>query len=249
MKAKIAILTVLVYFTTLLINLPASLLVSFMPESAIKIEGVSGSVWQGQAKQVSIDPKMTFDNITWDVNFMSLLSLALQANVAFDNGSDAMSGKAVVEYGLSGPSASNVMLDLTSQQLLTFLPMPLPVKISGDFSAAIKEVKQGQPYCELLKGVVVWHDAVVYSQMGDVKLASPSIDLRCDNGNISALVTQDSEQLKSTIDILLSEGGSYKLNGEIQGTDKLEPAIAQSLSWVGAQNESGATTINFEGKL
>lgn len=249
MKVKIAILVVFVYCTTLIINLPAAVVVDWMPKSSVKINNASGSLWEGQAKQVVINPKVTLHNVQWNLHPIALLSLALEADLSFNNGPQAMSGKGVVRYGLSGASGSNIILDLTSQELLTFLPMRLPVKIEGDFSAVIKEVTQGQPYCETLQGNILWQDAVIYSQLGDVNLASPSVDLGCDDGEISAFLTQESEQLTTTLDINLGENGIYKLNGEIQGTDKLAPSIAQSLTWIGPKNQSGATTLSFTGQL
>ncbi|MDA7746294.1 type II secretion system protein N [Psychromonas sp.] len=250
MKVKIALLVVFVYFGTLVINLPAAVVVQWMPASAAKVSDVSGSIWQGKAKQVEINNKVTLRDVKWDIQVMSLLSATLESDVSFNNGPQAMSGEAIVKYSISsGVSASNLMLDITSQELLTFLPMRLPVNISGDFSVAIKEFKQGAPYCEQLDGVVIWNNAYIYSQMGNIDLAAPSIDLRCDEGNLSAFVTQNSDQLTTTLDVRLNEGDKYELNGEIKGTDKLAPSIAKSLTWVGPVNDSGATTISFKGQL
>ena len=249
MKAKLTILIILVYCGTLLINLPASVAVSWLPTGSIKIAGATGSLWQGGAKEVTVNRKMKFKNIKWNVELMALLGMSLQANVSFDNGPKTMSGKAVVEYGFSGASASDVILDLTSETVVSLLPMPIPAKIAGDFSVAIKEVKQGKPYCEELDGVVIWKNAYVYSELGDVDLGSPNVKLSCDKGDFSALMTQKSVHIESIVNIKLSEGAQYKLSGEITGTDKLAPGIAQSLSWVGPENESGSTVLNLEGKL
>lgn len=250
MKKIIMLVALLIYCVTLLINLPAATVISYLAKNnAIKISGVTGSIWQGQAKRVEINPKVTLNDVHWDVQWMALLGLTLKADVAFNNGPQAMSGKATVEYGLSGARASNVLLDLTSQQLLTLLPMTLPVKISGDFSAVIQEAELGKPYCKQLQGTVLWSNAYIESQMGNLDLDSPVVDLRCDNGNVSALVTQQSSQLVTTLDINLGKGGIYQLNGEIQGTELLAPAIAQSLTWIGPKNDVGATTVSFTGKL
>lgn len=249
MKVKIIVLVVFVYCITLLVNLPASVVIGWMPQSTIKINQVSGSIWQGQAKQIVINPKVRFDNVTWNVNMPSLLGLTLAADVAFNNGPQAMSGKGHVYYGLSGAGASDVILDLTSQELLTYLPMRLPVGIEGDFSATIKEIKQGQPYCETLEGNILWQNAVIHSQLGDVNLASPTVELGCDNGNLTAFVAQESDELTTSLDISLAEAGIYQLNGEIKGTSKLAPDIANSLNWIGPKNDSGATTLKFSGQL
>ena len=250
MKKIIVIVALLIYGVTLLINLPAAVVVSWFPEnSGLKVNNVTGTIWQGHAKQVVINPKVALNNVHWNVRLMALLGLTLKADIAFNNGLHLMSGKATVAYGLAGVSASNVLLDFTSQQLLTLLPMTLPVNIGGDFSVAIKDAQQGSPYCKQLQGTALWSNAYIMSQMGNLDLASPVIDLRCDNGNISALVTQQSSQLETTLDINLGKGGIYQLNGEIKGTDKLAPGIARALTWVGPKNDIGATTVSFKGKL
>ncbi|WP_298943467.1 type II secretion system protein N [uncultured Psychromonas sp.] len=249
MKFKITILIVLVYLITLMVNLPMAVVVNWLPNNSIKINHATGSLWEGQAKQIVVNRKLSFDNVKWDVQLMALFTLNLEADVSFNNGAQAMSGKGVVGYGFSGISASNVILDLSSKELLTLLPKRLPVKISGDFSAVIKEFTQGKPYCEQLQGNVLWQNAVVTSQLGVVNLASPTVDLGCDNGDVTAFVTQESDELATTLDISLGEGGIYKLNGEIQGTDKLAPSVAKSLTWIGPKNDNGATTLSFSGKL
>lgn len=249
MKVKIVVLIAFVYCITLLVKLPAAVVVEWLPKSAIKINNATGTIWQGQAKEVVINPKIRFENVTWDLLPLSLLALKLEADVAFNNGPEAMSGKGNVHYGFSGAGASNVILDITSKQLLTLVPMRLPVSIDGEFNAAINEISEGTPYCEQLIGNILWQNAVVGSQLGDVNLASPSVDLGCDDGNITAFVTQESDELTTTLDIRLSEGGVYQLNGEIQGTNKLAPDIANSLTWIGPKNENGATILKFSGQL
>jgi len=249
MKFKIAILVVFVYLITLVVNLPLAVVVDWLPRGSIKVNNATGTIWKGQAKEIVVNRKLSFDNVKWDVQLISLLTLNLKADASFNNGSEAMSGKGIIGYGFSGVSASNVILDLSSKELLTLLPKRLPAKISGDFSAVIKEFTQGKPYCEQLQGNVLWQDAVVTSKLGVVNLASPTVDLGCDNGEITAFVTQESDELATTLDISLGEGGIYKLNGEIQGTDKLAPSVAKSLTWIGPKNKNGATTLSFSGKL
>lgn len=240
---------VFVFFITLLVKMPAAIVVKYMPKSNIKIDNVTGTIWQGQAKQVVVNREVNLQNVKWDLQPMALLKLTLEAAISFNNGPQAMSGKGLVAYGFSGASASNIIFDLTSKELITLLPMRLPATITGNFSGVIKQVSQGNPYCEQLEGNILWHDAVVYSQFGNINLDTPSIDLGCENGNVSIFVTQESDELITNLDINLGENGVYQLNGEIQGTDRLAPNIADSLTWIGPKNESGATTLSFSGQL
>ena len=249
MKVKIGILVVLIYCVTLVINLPAAVVINALPNNLAKINNVTGTLWKGKAQKIIINRKLVFNNVKWDINLWALFGLAVEAKASFYNGAGAMSGEGIIRYDTSGIQASDVLLELTSHELLALLPTSLPAKIEGNFSIKVKEAKQGLPYCEKLNGTVVWHDASINSQFGNINLASPVVDLNCDSGAVSAFVTQNSEELSTVLDINLSKGEVYKVNGEIKGTDKLDPSIAQSLKWAGPLNDSGATVIKFEGKL
>lgn len=249
MKFKIILIVVLVYCITMVVNLPASVATDFIPKNMAQLQGVSGTVWHGHAEQAKVKANnLVVKDINWKMDWAAILKAKLAMDVSFDNGKE-MSGKGVVGYGLDGASASNVMLDITSEKLLQLIPASLPVDLTGDFSASIKEVSQGQPYCQQLDGLVVWHNAEVDSPVGNVKLASPTADLTCENGDVVVKVDQDSDQINSKFDIKLREGGKYQLKGEIKGKDQLNPSIAQSLTWIGPKNADGATTINFNGVL
>ena len=208
MKVKIAILFIFVYCISLLANLPAALMVSFIPGNLVNVNNVTGTLWEGAAKKVVIkNPNLILNNVKWDINLLSsLFNLTLEADVSFYNGAKAMSGEGLIKYGLEGFSASNVLLDITSEELVPLLPMPLPAKITGSFSVVIQDYVQGLPYCENLKGKVTWNNAYVSSSFGDVDLASPFVDLSCIDGNISALISQKSEQLSTNLDVILTAG-------------------------------------------
>lgn len=248
MKLKIIFLVMVVYCSTLLANLPATVIAGWLPDNSVQLQGVTGTLWQGHANKLKVNSDVTLKDVDWQVDWSSLIGLSLAMQLSFNNGED-MSGKGVVAYGLSGAKASDLILDMSAETLLKLIPVSLPVDISGDFSATIQEVSQGTPYCEELQGVVVWNRANVYSPVGNVDLAAPKADLTCKEGNLVVKVNQKSAQLVSSMDIMLSEGGKYKLNGEILGTDKLAPSIAQSLTWIGPKNAKGATTISFNGVL
>ena len=251
MKVKIAILFIFVYCTSLLVNLPAAFVFSLIPGNTINANNITGTLWKGEAKKVAIsNPNLIFKNVKWDIDLISsLFSLTLESKVSFYNGASAMSGEGIVKYGMKGFSASDVRLNITSEELVPLLPMPLPAKITGSFSVVIQDYIQGAPYCENLEGKVTWNNAYVSSSFGDIDLASPFVDLGCVEGNVSALITQQSEQLSTNLGVKLTAGERYQLKGEVKGTNKLAPSIAQSLAWVGPVNDSGATEINFKGKL
>lgn len=251
MKVKIAVLFLFVYCMSLLINLPAAFVVNFIPRNTININNVTGTLWKGEAKIVVIkNPNLVLNNVKWNIGLLSsLFNLSLETELSFYNGAKAMSAEGVIRYGLKGFSASNVQLNISSKELVPLLPIPLPAEITGDFSVTIPNVTQGVPYCENLEGKVTWHNAYVSSPFGNIDLASPFVDLNCINGNILAVVTQQSGHISTNLNATLTAGERYQLSGEVKGTNQLAPSIAKSLTWIGPVNSAGATEINFKGKL
>jgi len=250
MKFKIAILAISVYCLTLIAHIPASLLGKVLPNS-VKMSQLTGTLWQGHAAIINIkQPQLSLKNVQWDISlFSSLFNFALVADIAFSNGAKQMSGDAHVEYGSDGIRLSNLSFDMNSQALMPFFSLPLPVTVTGELSLNVPNFTQGAPYCEQLQGTLIWNNATVNSQFGNVDLASPRTDLSCDNGHVVALITQQSEQLRTQLKATLLAGNAYQLTGEIEATEKLPATIAQSLTWIGKNNDAGATQVNLKGKL
>jgi general secretion pathway protein N len=250
MKIKFIILFVSLYLIALLITLPATTLLRFIPQNmGLEIAGVSGSPWQGKAALLSYNKKINLQRVSWDVDWLALAALQIKLNVKFNNGQNAMSGKGVVKLGVSGLVIENVLLDLSAQELLSYADLPISVEASGDITLLIKEASQGDPYCETLDGVFVWKNARVSSDLGEIDMTTVNINLSCDKGDAIAVLQQKSEQLNSNINILLLKGGAYQLNGTVKGSHKLNPDINQALSFLGSKNSSGATIVRFKGRL
>lgn len=251
MKIKLILLFIFFYLLSLLITLPATTVIRFIPEnSGIEVAAVSGSLWQGQALQLSYKKKYHLQQLEWAVDWLALKDLRLQLNLKFNNGSNALAGKGSVLLGFSGLSVENFIVDLSAPELLSYLHLPLPpVKASGELSVVIKNAQQGAPYCQLLDGFITWQNAKVNSEMGNIDLGAVNIALSCEKGQLLADLQQHSEQLNSTIKLLLKEKGAYQLQGLLKESDRLDPSIKQALPWIGAKNQSGETVLNFNGRL
>ncbi|MFT6985742.1 MAG: general secretion pathway protein N [Psychromonas sp.] len=252
MKIKLILLFVLFYLLSLLITLPASTVMRFIPQnSGIEVAAVSGSAWQGKAFQFTYQNKYHLQQLDWKVDWLALTNLQLKLDLKFNNGSNAMAGKGFLLLGFSGISVENVIVDLSASELLSYLhlPLPVPVDATGELSLVIKNGQQGLPYCQQLDGVIAWQNAKINSEMGNIDLGVVNIDLSCEKGQLVADLEQNSEQLSSTINILLKEKGAYQLQGLLKESNKLDPSIRQVLPYIGAKNKSGETVLNFNGKL
>ena len=250
MKIKLILLFVLFYLVSLLVTLPADKVVRFIPDNTgIKVAAVSGSLWDGQAAQLTYKKQFQLQQLDWKMDWLALARLQLKLDVKFNNGINAMSGKGFVMLGFSGISVEDFVVDTSVSELLSYARLPVPAEVSGDLSLIIKNGSQGTPYCRQLDGYIVWRDAQIKSDMGSIDLDSAHIDLSCDKGQLVADLQQHSEQLTTTANFLLKEKGAYQLRGLLKAGDKLDPAIKDALSWIGSKNQSGETVLRFDGRL
>lgn len=249
MKVKLILLFIGFYLLALLVTLPAANVIAFIPEQEdITITGVTGTIWQGKAQQVSIDNNYKLQDLQWNFDLAALITLRLKVAIEFNN-SDGSSGEGNVGLGFSGFFAENLILDTKAAQVLSYLSLPVPVNVTGDASLVINSVSQGAPFCETLDGYMVWRNASILSNMGDVDLKAVDIALSCIDGKINAALKQKSEQIEASINVLLSEGNAYHAKGSIKDSPSLAPAIKDGLSWLGGKNSDGATVLNLKGKL
>ncbi|PKF61457.1 type II secretion system protein N [Psychromonas sp. psych-6C06] len=250
MKLKISLAFVALYLISLVLTAPASMITRFIPADAgIQVGYVSGSIWNGKLSQVDYRNQFQLQRVTWQFDWLALLTLKLKADIKFNNGRKILNGTGAVAYGFSGLTLSDVNVDMKATEIIPYLKLPVPVTPSGKFTLVIENATQDLPYCSELDGYLVWHEARVKSPMGNIDFATPSVDLSCSEGNLVASLKQHSEQLTTNANILLLEGGAYQLQGNIIGREKLDPSILQALSWLGPKDESGATALNFKGRL
>lgn len=250
MKVKAILFFVLFYCAALLITLPADKVMNFIPEnSGVKFVGGSGSLWNGQAAQFAYKKNIYLQNIKWHIDWLALARLQLKVYLEFNNGRQAASGKGFVVLGFSGISLKDFMLDISAAEFFSYTPLDVPAEFSGELSMVIKDASQGFPYCQHLDGSILWQDAQVMLQMGEVDLGSTEIDLSCDNGQIAAYLQQNSQHLTTTAKFLLQEEARYQLQGALNPGEKLPDNIKNGLSWIGDVNDSGETVLNFKGKL
>lgn len=250
MKIKIILLFLLFYIGALLMTLPADKVVRFIPEnSGVKVAAVSGTLWDGQASQLVYQNRYRLKQLDWEINWSLLQPLQLQLDLKFNNGLNAMSGNGTILFGLSDTSIKNFIMNISPAEVLTYVSLPVPVKVKGDLSLVIKTASQGSPYCQQLDGYLDWKGAKIESEMGNIDLDFAHIDLSCNNGQVTAKLQQHSQQLNSTGTVLLKEKGIYEIKGLIKAGDKLEPSIKDALSWIGVKNQRGETVVTFNGKL
>ncbi|MDQ7015831.1 MAG: type II secretion system protein N, partial [Gammaproteobacteria bacterium] len=71
------------YLLALLINLPASRLLSWVDINPLQLHGISGSLLNGHANRLQINSEQKIDNLNWQITLSSLLKARLGSQLEF----------------------------------------------------------------------------------------------------------------------------------------------------------------------
>lgn len=136
---------------------PASFVTNVLPDDQLQATGLSGTIWNGQAQQVTIN-KTVLQNVSWSVKpLASLLSLSLKSNFTVDDPQIKANG--IVGYGLGNTlSLSDTRFDTNGEFISRFIKL---AKIKGDLLGQIKAFS-------LSKGELPEVEAVYQLQQGEL---------------------------------------------------------------------------------
>lgn len=240
---KILSLGLIAFLVAALWQLPLSYAKPYAEKyvQGLKLNGVSGTVWNGEAQQF-IANNTDFEKVKWDVRLLeSLTSLALKFD--FDIQSRDFTAK-----GLAGITPSeDLIIDNTQFELnASYLNKKIKLaKIHGDIKGNIKHAELNQKDLPIINGIIDWKDASVTSP---IKLAQ---------GNYHAVITPDSGKMNiqlSSSDAPVELGGKITLNKEwIYKTDlnikATDPNLAPMMGLLGKKQANGAINIKKQGDL
>ena len=240
---------VVAYSGFLLLTLPAKLVLSYASlPLEIRIDQVSGTIWQGHAERVSWTD-VSIHDVSWDTTLTALFRGALEANVTFGRGKQSLRGQGDVGVTLSGAYARDVTLMANAEWLVLASKIPVPVTTLGEVKLQVSEFAQGLPWCQQLSGQLSWSNAGIESLLGNIDLANASAKLSCDNGNVVANIKQLSDHLQLSGVATLAARGQYNLNAVLVAGPALPASIRNNLHYLGAPNAQGEYKLNYSGRL
>lgn len=235
----------------LLHALPASFLTRYILPSTsasrvIHLQGLHGSIWQGQAADASIS-NFNLGKLQWDVHSWGLLLGKLKLHLNF--GQDSVQGNAYVSVGMGGAiNADDVNLQLPAENL-----MPLfygyPLSFAGMLRGNLKQVALERGKVLQARGRIVWQNATIRAPqniaMGDYLITLEPVNLG------SKMVVKDQGQgpVQAEITVFVKGSGEYRLKGWLKARDPNQQAITEALRLIGRPDNSGRYWISFTGRL
>ncbi len=237
------------YLIALLINLPASRLLSWVDIQPLSLEGVSGSLLDGHANRLQINPEQQIDNLNWQITLSSLLKARLGSQLEFNY----LGGKGNAHAAVSANQTlylNEARFEIAAKKLEVLLPLPLAT-FTGEITALIDSAMIKQSGAEEITGRLFWNKASLTTPMpATVKLGQVSADISTDdNGLILVKLNNKGGDLALDGKLTLSAQGQYDLDLKITPAGNTAAAIRNGLSQMAQRQSDGSYRIKDKGQL
>ncbi len=201
MKPRHYVITgVVTYIFFLFTALPAATVIGLLGESVpqINIQGVSGTIWNGSARRITIASKHVIDGVDWSVCSWRLLTAeaCIELDASYRN--NPLQGQFGI--GITGSLvARDLYTEIDAQSLGELAGLPIG-KLDGLISIQLESVNWTDEQIPTAVGKLHWKNATVTiteeAKLGDVEIT---------------LIESDDFPLMATIK---NKGGHVSINGE-----------------------------------
>ncbi len=227
----------------LIISFPARVAYQWFAPAELKLSGISGSIWHGNAAQGSAGG-VYLTNVRWSFRPLALLTGKLE----FATSSNPASGffDADISLGLGG---SVTLSDVAAAVTLATLADAFPLNgIEGDVSLQFEElvIKNGLP-------VEATGTLDIANLVSRYLSPAPLGDYRAEFQTADDGVLGSLEAISGVLEldgtIRLTEDRNYQIVGQVAAKPNAPPSITQQLQFLGTPDSQGMREFRVEGQL
>ncbi len=227
----------------LIISFPARVAYQWFAPAELKLSGISGSIWRGNAAQGSVGG-VYLTNVRWSFRPLALLTGKLE----FATSSNPASGffDADIALGLGG---SVRMSDVAAAVTLATLADAFPLNgIEGDVSLQFEElvIKNGLPV-EATGTLDIAN--LVSRYLSPAPLGDYRAEFQTADDGVLGSVEAISGVLELDGTIRLTEDRNYQIVGQVAAKPNAPPSITQQLQFLGTPDSQGMREFRMEGQL
>lgn len=244
------LLGVVSYLYFMLVNFPAGVayqyfVAPFDRSKQLSLQGMSGTLWQGQAAQARI-ASLNFGKLNWDLNLLSLFTGKLGLDLLTSGNDSRIEGTAKAGFD------QTLYVDGMQGKIPAAMLMPLfygfPIAIDGHITADIKqaEVKMGKRLS--LEGKLVWYNAKLTAPQA-IDLGDLFVAMRPDKNGTKFLLSDQGGPLTLDGTVMVKHNGQYKVNVYLGTKDNSQPALSNGLKMMGRTNPQGKVLVSRTGRL
>lgn len=237
------------YTVFLLANAPLILVTNNieLPRN-IEIQGVSGSVWQGEIASAIINNNKV-EQIKTEVSFWSLFSLTPSIQVNFGDGMLAgPEGKFTLKVSSEQLTLTEVEVFISSNDIAKQLPLPIPVAAQGNIELYLESItltSGDKLSCLQGKGDVTWLRAGVTALEQNIKLGKLNAGISCAEGNLLATVNPNNDLGLSFDGVLALPTKKLSGKGYLKPGAKFPAELKSALSFLGRADNQGRYQLRF----
>lgn len=251
---KWGVLVALSYGLFLLLMMPVGWLAPKLPLPAdLQLSGLSGTIWQGEAKQLQVQ-QLQWQQVQWQWDSKGLLrgELAWQVRASGDVRVRARAG---ARLSLSGISmfTEQALLDAPADQLLSRFRLPVPLAVQGDLSLNLRNWQKslsGAGWCDALSGDLWWQSASGSSFGQNLQLGDLNASLDCEeNGALLAIVSGEGGQVLPELQASLQPDGQAQVDGFLLPGEDIPSNVRSLLGMMGRPDSQGRWPIRLRQRL
>jgi hypothetical protein len=237
------LLAAVIFLVTLLIRLPARLLVSFLPGD-ITCEDISGTVWQGSCGQLRSNG-LSIAGLSWKLHPLALLRATISADLSSADPGNGGTGS--VEVQRSG--------DISITELHASLALPagsgvLPPGASLVLMLALPSAKVHDSRLVSIAGTVDMKQLHISNPPADLG----SYELQFPAGESQSTMNGQLRDLEGPLEVngqlTLQPSGSYEVNGTVASRASASEDLNKALQlFLGPADTQGRRTFSLAGSL
>ncbi|MDH3325462.1 MAG: type II secretion system protein N [Gammaproteobacteria bacterium] len=251
-SVKYIVLGLVFYFIFLFSQLPITKIYYFAEDILdnqkvpLKVYGLSGSLWQGEAKRVSYAGKH-FNQVAWELHPLALLTGNLSASLRFKNAEGNASG--LFSYGFTGDlTAENLLVNIQATEALKMAKIPA-FKLGGEFKLNLPRVTFADDRLAFINGRLLWADAKsIFPQKLD--LGNLVVDLSTSEDDvILAKLSDGGGALELGGGLTLAPDGKYDFNGQFSAREGRQSVLGRSLGFMARYDANGKAVLKRTGNV
>jgi general secretion pathway protein N len=243
------ILALCSYLFFALASTPAAKVISLAQKNfnlPVKIYGVQGSIWNGQADNVLVQ-QHRIDQLKWSINPASLLLASLSADIQASIKEQNVIGH--INVNMSGDiHAEDLRAKLSAADIQQLVAMPFG-ELGGEFILNIQSLDWSGTGIPSTTATIKWRQAKL-TLVDTVDLGQVLVNIKPDEKNgLSLEVKNKGGALSIDGSIALSDKKQYKLLLNFNPASNANSNIKQSLSMFAKKQSNGSYRFKQNGNL
>ncbi|WP_343814609.1 type II secretion system protein N [Colwellia asteriadis] len=238
------------YLVFIIATLPLAFVINSVKlPNHINVQGVSGTVWQGEIAQVVVNQNH-IQKINTKLSFWSLFTLTPKVNIHFGN--DILpgpQGELTLAISQSTLELSDVTLYVKANDIAQQLKLPLPVTAKGDAELQLSSItiSLSTYECQQAQGNVNWIRAGVIAMKQNIKLGQFAADLSCEQGKLAATVSPNNDLGLSFTALVSAQRGKIAATGQghLKPGAKFPEQLKSALPFLGRADAQGRYRLQF----